>query len=91
MQKSRRKMLGGPQRAASDAGVEDGTGVAKHRCLEQPSGIQKPLPTFSDAPALVRRELWTQPGSDTSASGPKLIEIPRSATNALIGAACYAT
>jgi len=50
----------------------------------------KPLPTFSDALARVRRELWTRPGFDISANGPKLVEMPRSAINALIGAACYA-
>ena len=36
----------------------------------------KPLPTFSDALALVRRELWTRSGFNTSANGPKIIEIP---------------
>jgi len=50
----------------------------------------KPLPTFSDALALARRELWTRPGFDISANGPRLVEMPRSAINALIGAACYA-
>ena len=50
----------------------------------------KPLPTFSDALALVRRELWTRPGFNTSANGPKIIEIPRATIDALIGAACYA-
>ena len=49
----------------------------------------KPLPTFSDAIALVRRELWTRPGFDTSANAPRLVEIPRATINALIGAACY--
>jgi hypothetical protein len=50
----------------------------------------KPLPSFSDAIALVRRELWTRPGLDTSANGPGTIEMPRTAINALIGAVCYA-
>ena len=50
----------------------------------------KPLPTFSDAIALVRRELWTTPGLDTSANGPRVVEIPRATISALIGAACYA-
>jgi hypothetical protein len=50
----------------------------------------KPLPTFSDAFALVRRELWTRPDFDISANGPRLVEMPRSAISALIGAACYA-
>jgi hypothetical protein len=50
----------------------------------------KPLPSFSDAIALVRRELWIRPGLNTSANGPETIEIPRTAINALIGAACYA-
>ncbi len=50
----------------------------------------KPLPTFTDALALVRRELWTQPHFNTSATGHKLVEIPQATINALIGAACYA-
>jgi hypothetical protein len=54
------------------------------------SWYAKPLPTFSDAIALVRRELWARPGLDTSANGPRVVEIPRATINALIGAACYA-
>ena len=50
----------------------------------------KPLPTFSDALALVRREFWTRPGFDISAKGPRLVEIPRATINALVAAACYA-
>jgi hypothetical protein len=50
----------------------------------------KPLPTFSDALAVVRRELWIRPGFDTSAYGPRVIEIPRATISALIRGACYA-
>jgi hypothetical protein len=50
----------------------------------------KPLPTSSDALALVRRELWTRPGFSTSVDGPGFIKMHRATMNALIGAACYA-
>lgn len=50
----------------------------------------KPLPTFSDALALVRRELWLNHDFPTSGRATETIEIPRPTINALIGAACYA-
>jgi len=54
------------------------------------SWYSKPLPTFSDALARVRRELWTHHDFRTSAAVPDLVKLPRTAINALIGAACYA-
>jgi len=51
---------------------------------------RQPLPTFSDAPARVRRELWTHHDFRTSTALPDLVKLPRTAFNALIGAACYA-
>ncbi len=54
------------------------------------SWYSKPVPTFSDALARVRRELWTHHDFRTSAAVPDLVKLPRTAINALIGAACYA-
>ncbi len=54
------------------------------------SWYSKPLPTFSDALARVRRELWTHHDFCTSAAVPDLVKLPRTTINALIGAACYA-
>jgi len=54
------------------------------------SWYSKPLPTFSDALARVRRELWTHHDFGTSAAVPDLVKLPRTTINALIGAACYA-
>ncbi len=54
------------------------------------SWYSKPLPTFSDALARVRRELWTHHDFGTSATAPDLVKLPRTAINALIGAACHA-
>jgi hypothetical protein len=54
------------------------------------SWYSKPLPTFSDALARVRRELWTHHDFCISAAVPDLVKLPRAAINALIGAACYA-
>ena len=50
----------------------------------------KPLPTFSDALALVRRELWANHDFRTSATTTEIVQIPQTTINALIGAACYA-
>ena len=50
----------------------------------------KPLPTFSDALALVRRELWANHDFHISASAAEIVQIPQATFNALIGAACYA-
>jgi len=54
------------------------------------SWFSKPLPTFSDALARVRRELWTHHDFHMSAAVPDLVKLPRAAINALIGGACYA-
>jgi len=54
------------------------------------SWYPKPLPTFSDALAIVRRELWADPGFRTPAAATESVQIPRNTINALIGAACYA-
>jgi hypothetical protein len=50
----------------------------------------KPLPTFSDALALVRRELWANQDFRISATAAEIVQIPQTTFNALIGAACYA-
>jgi hypothetical protein len=49
----------------------------------------KPLPTFSDALALVRRELWANHDFRISATAAEIVKIPQATFNALIGAACY--
>jgi hypothetical protein len=51
----------------------------------------KPLPTFSDAIALVRQHLW--PASESfcmSPQQPDLVKIPRSLLTRLVDTACYA-
>lgn len=50
----------------------------------------KPLPTFSDALARVRRKLWMHHDFRASPATPDLVITPRAAIDALIGAACYA-
>ena len=54
------------------------------------SWYPKPLPTFSDALAVVRRELWTHHDFRTSATTADTVQIPHATINALIGVACYA-
>lgn len=54
------------------------------------SWYRKPMPTFSDAIATVRRALWTNHGFDKPALDRDLIKIPSTTINILINAACYA-
>ena len=54
------------------------------------SWYRKPLPTFSDAIAAVRRELWTSHNFNMPKINPDLVKIPRATINLLINAACYA-
>jgi hypothetical protein len=51
---------------------------------------RKSLPTFSDAIATVRRELWTNQNFDRIQIDPDLVKIPRTTINTLINVACYA-
>ncbi|HWP41849.1 MAG TPA: transposase [Blastocatellia bacterium] len=50
----------------------------------------KPEPTFSDAIALVRRQLWSHCYFSTSEQTADLIKIPRSLIERLTDAVCYA-
>ena len=52
---------------------------------------EKPLPTFSDALALVRQRLWdVLPTFRTSGEIPDMIKVPRPFFMSLIEALCYA-
>ena len=51
----------------------------------------KPLPTFADAIALVRRELWQASGSFSMSEGePEITKVPTPLFNRLIGSLAYA-
>jgi hypothetical protein len=54
------------------------------------SWYRKSLPTFSDALAAIRRDLWSQGNFEMSISLPDLMEIPETTINSLIATACYA-
>ena len=54
------------------------------------SWYPKPLPTFSDALALVRRELWANHDFRTHAIMSETVQMPPPTINALISATCYA-
>ena len=58
--------------------------------VRQAAWYHKPLPTFSDALALVRRELWTQAAFYMSGDKADMQEIPRAFLNRLTDALCYA-
>jgi hypothetical protein len=50
----------------------------------------KALPTFSDALALVRRELWVHEGFALSARDPDIVKLPRKFVEHLTETLCYA-
>jgi hypothetical protein len=54
------------------------------------SWYPKPLPTFSDALAAVRRELWTGYHFQTSSQIQDIVKMPAGTLNSLINVACYA-
>ncbi len=58
--------------------------------VRQAAWYHKPLPTFSDALALVRRELWAQTAFSMSAADPDIVEVPRAFVERLTDALCYA-
>ncbi len=58
--------------------------------VRQAAWYPKPLPTFSDALALTRRELWGHLAFCMSAHAPDMREIPRAFVDRLTDALCYA-
>ena len=58
--------------------------------VRQAAWYHKALPTFSDALALVRRELWAQTAFCLSAHDPDMVEIPRALVERFTDALCYA-
>src|SRR5215218_4980895 len=68
-----------------------------HQHLADPTPItrqaawyHKPRPTFSDALALVRRELWDASLFDTSLPATQMVQIPRAVLDRWTEALCYA-
>jgi len=58
--------------------------------IRQAAWYHKPLPTFSDALALMRRELWAQTGFCMSVSAPEMVKVPRALLEHMTDALCYA-
>jgi hypothetical protein len=63
---------------------------AQTRRVRTAAWYAKPRPTFSDALALVRRELWSQYYFSRSRTKSEIVEIPRSLLERLTDAVCYA-
>jgi hypothetical protein len=57
---------------------------------QQAAWYQKALPTFADALAYVRRELWTQATFPLSERNPDLVKVPRTLVERLMETLCYA-
>jgi hypothetical protein len=57
--------------------------------IRQAAWYHKPLPTFSDALALVRRHLWQHTLSCTSACADDVVKVPRTVVERLTDALCY--
>ena len=58
--------------------------------FRQAAWYHKPRPTFSDALALVRRQLWAIGVSEPSASDADMVKLPRALVERLTEALCYA-
>jgi hypothetical protein len=63
---------------------------AQTRVVRTAAWYAKPRPTFSDALAVVRRELWSQSHFSMSSAKSEVVEIPRSLLERLTDAVCYA-
>jgi hypothetical protein len=59
-------------------------------CVRNTAWYGKTRPTFSDAIALVRRQLWDHIHFSTSQQETELIQIPRAVLERLTEALCYA-
>ncbi len=58
--------------------------------VRQAAWYHKPLPTFADALALVRRALWGQAAFCMSDREPDLVKVPRALLERFADALCYA-
>lgn len=58
--------------------------------VRQAGWYRKPLPTFADAIAMVRRHLWTSTHFYMSPAKPDMVEIPSALLNRLTESLCYA-
>ena len=63
---------------------------AEARVVRTAAWYVKVRPTFSDALAVVRRELWSTCHFSMSSTTPEVAEIPRSLWERLTDAVCYA-
>jgi hypothetical protein len=59
-------------------------------CVRQAAWYRKALPTFSDALALVRQELWSRMAFCLSTDDAEFVKVPRALVDRLVDALCYA-
>jgi len=64
--------------------------VATGGLVRQAAWYHKPLPTFADALALVRREIWGQVAFCMSDNGADLVKVPRALIERFADALCFA-
>ena len=64
--------------------------AAEARVVRTAAWYAKVRPTFSDALAIVRRELWSSCHFPMSGSDTEIIQIPRSVLERLTDTVCYA-
>ncbi len=58
--------------------------------VRQAAWYPKAQPTFAEALALVRRELWVQGAFHLSVSEPEMVKVPRAFVERLTETLCYA-
>jgi len=64
-------------------------GFASPTAPRRAAWYPKPLPTFADALAVVRRELWRQQTFSTSSADGELVKVPRAVLDRLTDTLCY--
>ena len=62
-----------------------------HLTIRTAAWYPKPLPTFSDALALVRRSLWAYLTFQTSLQDPDMVKVPRVLLDRFHDLLCYPT
>ena len=66
-----------------------GVGRAVAAVIRQAAWYRKPAPTFSDALALVRRDLWRHQTFQTSPPADDVAKVPRMLLERLTETLCY--
>jgi hypothetical protein len=77
-------------RTAWSANLDQGYGRVSSLSDRRAAWYRKPSPTFSDALALVRKEVWAHATFRRSLQEPDTVKVPRAFVEHLTETLCYA-